>query len=114
MKNFIWRMDKNDEFMHKHVFAGLTVLTHAIDSPLIKYFSESDFEIVLQRVKKLGIGILGIEPWNDEGFYGVETCSDADPPDPHWYEKAFQDFKNTGEKLMYAATYYVPEELYDK
>ena len=95
MKDFFWH--GTDDFMNKHVFAGLTILTHAIDSPSIEYFSESDFEIVLQRVKKLGIGIFGIEPWNDEGFYGVEVC-DVDPTDPSWYEKAFQDFKNTGEK----------------
>jgi len=34
-----------------------------------------------------------------------------DPTDPNWYEEAFQDFKNSGKKLLYAATYYIPDEL---
>jgi hypothetical protein len=107
------RFKREKEFLDKNVFLGLTNLNDGFDSPDVKYFSEHDFEIVIQRVKKLGLGIYGIEPWKDGDFYGVQIHEQVtdDPADANWYEEAFQDFKKTGEKLQYAATYYIPDEL---
>lgn len=107
------RLKKENEFLDRNIFVGLTNLNDGFDSPDVKYFSEQDFEIVIQRVKKLGLGIYGIEPWKDGDFYGVQTHEQvpADPTDASWYERSFQDFKDTGEKLQYAATYYIREEL---
>jgi len=49
-------------FLDKNIFQGLNNLNNGFDSQLIKYFSELEFEIVLKRVEKLGLGIYGIEP----------------------------------------------------
>ena len=106
-------MKKEIDFLDSHVFVGLRNLNDGFDSPDIKYFSAHDFEIVIQRVKTLGLGIYGIEPWKDGDFYGVQVHEQVteDPTDPNWYEGAFQEFKSSGEKLLYAATYHIPREL---
>ena len=53
---------KKEEFLKSKIFFGLENLNNGFDSESIYYFSESDFEIVLNRVEKNGIGIYGIEP----------------------------------------------------
>jgi hypothetical protein len=42
--------------------------------------------VVLGRVKSLGLGIMGIEPWKDGSYYGVETYEryTSDPIDSKW------------------------------
>ena len=49
-------MDKLD-YLIGHVFVGLENLNDGFDSESIYYFSENDFEIVLDRVEKLGIEV---------------------------------------------------------
>jgi hypothetical protein len=106
------RQKKEREFLDSHIFVGLKNLNDGFDSPHIKYFSEDDFEIVIQRVRKMGLGIYGIEPWKDGDFYGVKVHEQMikDPTDAKWYEDALRDFKNSGEKLLYAATYHIPDK----
>ncbi len=105
-------MDKV-EFLEKYVFVGLTNLNDGFDSVKIKYFSESEFKIVLRRVEHFKIGIFGIEPWRDGEFFGVTTFEDhfSQPDNPEWYWKAFENFVKMKENLQYAASYKVPEEL---
>ena len=105
---------KELEYLKTNVFNGLENLNDGFDSESIYYFSESDFEIVLDRVEKNGIGIYGIEPWVDGGFYGVLVVEDFNtvPTDPNWYRKAFAEFKESGKKLMYSASYEVPKKLF--
>ncbi len=71
--------------------------------------------MVLRRVKSLGLGIMGIEPWKDVNYYGVETYESytSDPTDPKWYMDCFKKFKKTGDSgpINYAASYYIPEKL---
>lgn len=104
---------KKDKYLDKHIFYGLTNLNNGFDAPTIKYFSASDFEIILHRIKENHLGITGIEPWKDGEFFGVETYESVtdNPMDPNWYFKAFEDFKSYGENLLFAATYRVPDEL---
>jgi|GEM_PF-643636 len=101
------------EYLKTNVFIGLDNLNDGFDSESIYYFSESDFEIVLDRVEKLGIGIMGIEPWLNGEFYGVMVVEDFNTvaTDPKWYRKAFMDFKKDKKKLLYAASYEVPKKL---
>ncbi len=101
------------KYLDKYVFYGLTNLNDGFDAPGIKYFSEIDFAIVLDRVKALVLGIYGLETWKDGAFHGVLVPEQGDEActDPSWYKTAFEDFKKDGEKLQYAATYYIPEEL---
>ena len=104
------------KYLEQHIFTGLENLNDGFDSQAIFYCSESDFEVVLNRVEQLGIGILGIEPWLDGEFYDVLSCTDygAAPTDPSWYRKAFDDFKARDQNLMYAASYQVQEGVVER
>lgn len=104
---------KELHYLKTHVFNGLKNLNDGFDSESIYYFPESDFEIVLDRVEKKGIGIYGIEPWIDGDFYGVLVVEDFNTlaTDPKWYRKAFTEFKKSGKKLMYSASYEIPKKL---
>ena len=104
---------KKEEFLKSKIFYGLKNLNDGFDSESINYFSESDFEIVLKRVEINGIGIYGIEPCLNGEFYGVRVHEqiDAKPNDPNWYREAFSEFKKSGKKLQYSATYEIPNEL---
>jgi len=56
-------------------------------------FSKEDFEIILDRVEKLKIGIAGIECFRDKCFATVKVHKfyDLSPFDRKWYRKAFQE-----------------------
>src|SRR6185436_12839983 len=97
-------MDKRviaDRFLTEKIFYGLKNLNDGFDAPTIKYFSTNDFETVLQRIKELGLGVYGIEPWKNQEFYRVETFEQYtnDPTDYNWYLKAFEDFRKTDSTL---------------
>jgi hypothetical protein len=98
---------KQKIFLDEHVFKGLTNLNDGFDSEKIKYFSESEFKIVLERVEKLSIKIFGIEPWKNGEYFGVFTCEDyyKQPDNPEWYWKAFKRFVDMNEELQYSASY---------
>ena len=100
--NLLKNLNKKYEFLDKHVFYGLTNLNDGFDGPTIKYFNETEFEIVLNRVKDLGIEISGIEPWKDGMVYDVITCEfeGIGQDDREWYFKAFENFKK--EDTMWA------------
>ena len=104
---------KELEYLKSNIFYGLKNRNNGFDSESIYYFSESDFEIVLDRVEKNGLGIYGIEPWLNDDFYGVMVFEEFDTvaTDPNWYRKAFSEYKKSGKKLLYAATYEIPNEL---
>lgn len=105
---------KEFHYLKTNVFNGLENLNDGFDSESIYYFSESDFEIVLDRVEKNGIAIFGIEPWLNGDFYDVKNFEDYKTvaSDPKWYRKAFAQFKESGKKLMYSASYEVPKKLF--
>jgi hypothetical protein len=108
--------EKKRKYLEKNIFYGLQNLNTGFDAETIKYFSEQDFEIILERVKEKGLGILGIEPWQNGGFYDVLTYEEFtnDSTDANWYIKAFEKFKADKEILQYAASYYIPEILLEK
>jgi len=110
------RLKKKGAYLDKHVFYGLTNLNDGFDAMSIKYFSETDFKIVLDRVKEFGIGITGIEPWKDGEFYDVMIYEMVtnNPADPEWYLKAFEDFKKDDKNLQYAASYSVSDKQLKK
>jgi hypothetical protein len=104
------------EYLEKNVFFGLENLNSGFDTESIYYFSESDFEIVIDRVEKLGIEIMGIETWINGEFYDVLVAEDfnAVASNPKWYRKAFSQLKESGKGLMYAASFEIPENLLEK
>jgi hypothetical protein len=101
------------KFLEECVFYGLENRNNGFDSELIKYFSESEFEIVLDRIENLKIGINGIEPWLHGEFYDVMSNEEFNSiaTDPKWYRGAFSEFKKQNKELLYAASYDVPEEM---
>ena len=101
------------EFLKSKIFFGLKNLNDRFDSESIHYFSESDFQVMLDRVEKNGIGIYGIEPWLNGDFYGVKVHEQisAEPNNPSWYREAFSQFKKCGKNLQYSATYQVSKKL---
>jgi len=97
-----------DNYLKKNVFQGLKAHIEEIFFPDIPYFEEDEFEIVLQRIKALGLSIYGIEPWLNGEFYDVEGYwGEAD--DSNWYFACFEKFKKLKLPLRYSASYHVPE-----
>lgn len=102
---------EKESFLETNLFYGLNNLNDGFDIINIKYFSATEFEIVLNRVEQLNIGIYGIESWKDGEFYDVLTCEDFSkgPTDPKWYKMAFEKFKLFDSNLLFSASYYVPQ-----
>jgi len=98
---------KKEKYLIENIFKELKNLNDGFDVKTIWYFSESDFEIVLNRIDELGLGIYGIEPWINGEYFDVKSCEEygLKSSNSNWYRKAFNEFKSTGEKLLYAATY---------
>ena len=110
---------KVDAYCDKHVFYGLTKLNDGFDKPSIKYFSEKDFEVVLERVKTLGFGIYGIDTFRffeDKRYYSCDffEIHTSNPADATWYMTCFENFKKRGDNIVYAASYFIPKKLYLK
>lgn len=105
---------KEFQYLKTNIFNGLKNMNDGFDAESIHYFSESDFEIVLERVEKNGISIFGIEPWLGGNYYDVLSFEDYNTTanDPKWYKKAFTKFKKRKKNLMYSASYQVPKELF--
>ena len=104
--------ERESNYLDKNIFYGLPNINTGFDSTSIKYFAEDDFEIVLNRIKEKGLGIYGIEPWENGEYYGVMTYEEftSNPFDTTWYINAFNEFKTQQRNLMYAASYAIPEE----
>ena len=101
------------QFLEVNIFNELRNLNSGFDSESIKYFSEKDFKIVLNRIQHFNLGISGIEPWLNGEFYNVLVAEDfgSNPFDPNWYNQAFEKLKKENNNLIYAATYVVPTNL---
>lgn len=101
------------EFMGKYIFAELNNQNDGPGSADAWYFSEKDFETVLDRVEKFGLGILAMETWLDGESYSVWECEEykTDPSDPAWYRNAFRLYKKKGKELLYSAQYRIPADF---
>lgn len=101
------------EFLEKNVFNDLKNLNEGSDKETNPYFSESDFEIVIQRLEYFGIGVYKLDSWLNEESYSAATHEDFSKKatDPQWYTKAFMTFKTRQTGLLYSATYKVSKRL---
>ena len=101
------------EFLKQHIFKGLKNLNDEFKQGEIQLFSESDFEIVLQRVEHFGVSVYGIESMLNGQRYGVSAHEEhkKKATDPRWYKKAFLTFKNRQAGLSYSAKYKVSNKL---
>ncbi len=101
------------EFLEKNVFTNLKNLNKGSDKDTLHYFSESDFETVLERVEHFGIGVYKIETLQKAKVSDVASHEDfkKKATDPKWYKKAFLTFKSRQPGLSYSATYKVSNKL---
>jgi len=104
------------EFLEKNIFLDLENINDGVDSDSISYFSESDFEIVLERIEKFGIGIYKIEPRLKGEVFDVKLNEDyrKKATDPKWYKRAFFEFKKKQSNLHYSAKYKVSDRLLNR
>lgn len=104
------------EFLEKNVFTDLKNLNEGSDKETVQYFSESDFETLLQRVEHFGIGVYAIETWLNGKASEVAAHDDfkKKATDPKWYKKAFLTFKSRQPGLSYSAIYKVSNKLLAK
>jgi hypothetical protein len=104
---------KQPEFLEQHVFTGLKNLNDGFDEASTYYFSESEFETVLQRIKHLGIGLYKIKPYFEGKEYKGTSHEEHNKKatDPRWYKKAFLTLKMTQAGLIYSGTYKVSKRL---
>jgi hypothetical protein len=101
------------QFLEQHIFTGLKNLNDGFAEKGIQFFSESDFEIVLQRAEHFGLSIYSIEPWIDNKFQEVTIHEDhkKKATDPRWYKKEFLTLKISQAGLFYSAKYKVSKKL---
>lgn len=113
MYNAVTLTMKQTEFLEQHVFIDLKNINDGLDKETIHYFSEADFQIVLERVEHFGIAVYSIEPWLDGKVFDVATHEDfrKKATDPRWYKKTFLTFKSRQADLSYSATYKVSKKL---
>ena len=107
---------EQQEFLEKNVFTDLKNLNKGTDKATVHYFSESDFEIVLQRVEHFGIGVYKIETSLNGTVSEIAAHDDfkKKATDPKWYKKAFLTSKSRQPGLSYSATYKVSSKLLAK
>src|SRR5690606_34537288 len=94
------------EFLEKNVFTDLKNLNKGTDKATVHYFSEEDFETVLQRVEHFGIGVDKIETKLKSKVAKAASHEDFNKKatDPKWYKKAFLPFNSRQPGPSYAAT----------
>jgi hypothetical protein len=86
-----------ERYLQKYIYNDLENMNVGFDTPSIRYFKESDFAKVLERVEKCGIGIYGIEPhfYNATSesieFFSVDTFESYSsyPQDSKWYKAGY-------------------------
>ena len=100
-------------FLEKKVFTDLKNLNDGFDKESMQHFSETDFEIVLQRVEHFGIGVYKIEAWLDGVFHAIAEHTDLNKKatDVRWCKKILLTFKTRQSGLSFAATYKVSPKL---
>lgn len=101
------------EFLEQNIFTDLKNLNDGLDQEDIQYFSESDFETILQRAEHFGLSIYEIKTLLNGEVYEATGHVDhkKKATDPRWYKKAFLTLKTRQAGLLYTATYKVSKKL---
>lgn len=104
---------EQQEFLEKNVFTNLKNLNTDFKINPVYYFSEIEFEAVLQRIEHFGIGIYTIEPRFNGAPFDVSNHESykKKATDAKWYTKAFLTSKHRQPGMEYSATYKVSSKL---
>ena len=102
-----------EKFLEQHIFTGLKNLNDGFGRDGIQFFSETDFEIILQRAENFGLSIYSIEPWIKSKALKSSSHEDhkKKATDPKWYNKEFLSLKTSQAGLVYSARYKVSKKL---
>ena len=114
-KNDLKKRALEEQFMREKIFHDLKDVNTGFDVACISYFTEEEFDIVLQRIEKYKIDVYGIEPFFENEFYDVVCHEDYNigANNPLWYRTAFDNFRKEKKGLQYAASYNIPIEVYE-
>ena len=104
---------EQSEYLEQHIFTDLNNLNDGFDDAANLYFSEEEFERVLERCEYSGISIYKISTWQDGKVYKVSTHEEFNKKatDPRWYKKAFLTLRMSQKGLLYSASYKVSNKL---
>jgi len=104
------------EFLKKNIFHNLENHNADFEADAVFYFSEADFQTVLERVEQFGICIYRIEPRFEGASIDAKINEDyrKKATDPKWYKRAFFELKKQHPNLQYSATYRVSEKLLNR
>ncbi|MGJ8664879.1 MAG: hypothetical protein ACSHW7_00805 [Patiriisocius sp.] len=104
------------EFLEAHIFQGLENLNDGFDIENTHCFSETEFNTVIDRSEKLGVGIYAIAPWHEGKLFGAKVNDDfrKKATDARWYKTAFFAFKREQKDMKYTATFRISEALLNK
>jgi len=104
---------EQEKFLEQHIFTGLKNVNDGFGKDGIQFFSETDFEIVLQRAEHFGLSIYSIEPWIKNEVLEASSHEDhkKKATDPKWYKKEFLTLKTSQTGLFYSAEYKVSKKL---
>lgn len=104
------------EYLEQNIFNDLTNLNDGFDKEDKQHFSPAQFEKILARVEKEGLGIYNLECWKDGKL--VDTANHESfkkkATNPAWYSKAFMTFNMRHEESTFTAEYKVSKKLLDK
>jgi hypothetical protein len=104
---------EQSKFLEQHIFSDLKNLNDGFGQDGIQYFSETDFEIVLQRAEHFGLSIYTIVPWSKDETHEASSHENhkKKATDPKWYKKEFVTLKTRQAGLLYSAKYKVSKKL---
>jgi len=104
---------EQSEYLEQHIFTDLKNLNDGFDEASNFYFSEADFETVIEKCEYSGIGIYKISTWLDDKAYKMSSHEEFNKKatDPRWYKKAFLTLKMSQKGLLFSATYKVSNKL---
>lgn len=113
IQKIVFKIMEQQEFLEKNVFVDLKNMNENFEENELHYFSEVDFDAVLQKAAYFGIGIYTIEAFSKGASYGVSSheTHHKKATDANWYKKAFHNFKKGESGMLYSATYKVSSKL---
>ena len=104
---------EQEKFLEKKIFTGLKNVNDGFEKDGTQFFSETDFEIILQRAEHFGLSIYSIELWakGEALKYSSHEDHKKKATDPKWYKKEFLTLKTSQSGLFYSAKYKVSKKL---
>jgi len=102
-----------EKFLEQYIFTDLKNLNNGFEKDGQQFFSETDFEIILQRAEHFGLSIYSINPWVKNEVLEASSHEDhkKKATDPKWYKKEFLTLKSSQSGLFYSAKYKVSKKL---